>query len=80
MLYDESNMDVEEADENLYLADKPKASFVKQGTMRSEFTEMDNMDFEHSSDDYEEDENPPWVDKVKLRHEMTWLDLIKLEV
>ena len=33
-----------------------------------------------SSDEHGEDENPPWVDRVKLRHGMDWLDLIKNEV
>lgn len=80
MMYDDSNMDVEEAEANLKLAGMPRKSFVKQGTLRSEMTEIDHMDFEHSSDDYEEDVNPPWVDQIKLRHEMDWLDLIKSEV
>lgn len=32
------------------------------------------------SDEFGRDEIPHWVDHVKLRHGMDWLDFIKLEI
>ena len=54
----------------------------RRGTVMTEFTaQTENfMEYEHSSDEFGEDDCPPWVDKVKLRHGMDWLDLIKNEV
>ena len=41
------------------------------------FPEMDDMS---DDDELVAEEKPAWVDKVKLRHGMDWLDLIAKEV
>ena len=48
--------------------------------MMTEMTAQTDNQNDMSSDDHGEDANPPWVDRVKLRHGMDWLDLIKNEV
>ena len=48
--------------------------------MMTEMTVQTERENEVSSDEHGEDANPPWVDRVKLRHGMDWLDLIKNEV
>ena len=42
-------------------------------------TEPNYFDFDESSDE-DGDNLAPWVDHVKLRHGMDWLDLITNEV
>ena len=48
--------------------------------MMTEMTAQTENHNDMSSDEHGEDANPPWVDRVKLRHGMDWLDLIKNEV
>ena len=46
-------------------------------TEGTQFTEAGYLDQDFSSDEkYGEADNPPWVDRVQLRHGMDWLDLI----
>ena len=52
----------------------------RRATMMTEMTVQTDNNADLSSDDHGEDSNPPWVDRVKLRHGMDWLDLIKNEV
>lgn len=62
-------------------ANKPVETIARRGTIRTEYTEFeDEMNLNESSDDFGEEQNAPWVDKVKLRHGMDWLDLINKEV
>ena len=60
----------------------PLDTIDRRGTIMTEMTLQTDarMDFNESSEDFGEHENPPWVDRVKLRHGMDWLDLIKDEV
>lgn len=54
----------------------------RRQTMRSEVTmhsEPNFLDYDVSSDENDGD-YIPWVDRVKLRHGMDWLDLITNEV
>ena len=50
---------------------------MSEGTV---MTEANFYDYESGDDEYSEAVNPPWVDRVKLRHGMDWLDLITNEV
>ena len=60
----------------------PLETFERRNTVMTEMTlkTEDPMLQDESSEEYGERENPPWVDRVKLRHGMDWLDLIKQEV
>lgn len=72
------NMSVTQEDDG---ANKPEETIARRGTIRSEYTEVDEMmNFDESSDDFGEEQNAPWVDNVRLRHGMDWLDLISKEV
>ena len=69
-------MDIEEEDDQ---ANKPAETMARRITIKTEQSEAD-MEFDQSSDDLDEAEVAPWVDNVRLRHGMDWLDLITNEV
>ena len=64
------------------VANKPNSTSDKRrrATMMTEMTVQTENQQDQSSDENGEEANPPWVDRVKLRHGMDWLDLIKNEV
>ena len=62
---------------------KPTAFNSRRQTMMTDLTTKTTEKFydqDESCDDYGEPVYAPWVDRVKLRHGMDWLDLITNEV
>ena len=60
----------------------PHSSNPKKSNLGDDdiITQTDFNEYQGSSEEYDEDTNLPWVDRVQLRVEKDWLDLTVMEM
>ena len=83
--YDKNSEDVNDEDvvsHDKFEPQKPSFTQERRATMMSETTVLTTNNFSSGqiSSDSDDEVEAPWVDRIKLRHGMDWLDLITNEV